>query len=78
MPGRPQQQVQAAMQAEVPAAAAAADAGEQPEAPEQHEQHPPTSRLCVKNLPKYVDDRRLREHFAAKGEVTDAKVMRTR
>jgi multiple RNA-binding domain-containing protein 1 len=37
-----------------------------------------TSRVCVKNLPKYVDDARLREHFAAKGEVTDAKVMRTR
>ena len=39
---------------------------------------PPTSRICVKNLPKYVDEARLREHFAAKGEVTDAKIMRTR
>lgn len=43
-------------------------------APEQE----PSSRICVKNLPKYVDDVRLREHFSAKGEVTDAKVMRSR
>jgi multiple RNA-binding domain-containing protein 1 len=45
---------------------------------EQQEPPPPTSRICVKNLPKYVDEARLREHFAAKGEVTDAKIMRTR
>jgi hypothetical protein len=38
----------------------------------------PTSRICVKNLPKYADEKRLREHFGAKGEVTDVKVMRTR
>ncbi len=58
----------------------AADAAAPVEGEQQHqeEQRPPTSRICVKNLPKYVDDRRLREHFAAKGEVTDAKVMRTR
>lgn len=57
----------------------AADQHEQEQDEQQQaEQRPPTSRLCVKNLPKYVDDRRLREHFAAKGEVTDAKVMRTR
>ncbi|MEW5307700.1 MAG: hypothetical protein WDW36_010078 [Sanguina aurantia] len=37
-----------------------------------------TSRLCVKNFPKYVDEARLREHFAAKGDVTDVKIMRTR
>lgn len=37
-----------------------------------------TSRIIVKNLPKHVDESRLREHFSAKGEVTDAKVMRTR
>jgi RNA recognition motif-containing protein len=37
-----------------------------------------SSRLCVKNLPPYVDELRLREHFAAKGEVTDAKIVRTR
>jgi multiple RNA-binding domain-containing protein 1 len=40
-------------------------------------QPPSTSRICVKNLPKHVDERRLREHFSAKGEVTDAKIMRT-
>ncbi|KAI3433825.1 hypothetical protein D9Q98_003629 [Chlorella vulgaris] len=60
----------------------AADGAAPPQAPAEHpqepEEHPATSRICVKNLPKYVDDRRLREHFAAKGEVTDAKVMRTR
>lgn len=38
----------------------------------------PTSRLCVKNLPKEVDELRLREHFSIKGEVTDIKIMRTR
>ena len=37
-----------------------------------------TSRLCVKGLPKYVSEARLREHFSAKGEVTDAKVVRSR
>jgi multiple RNA-binding domain-containing protein 1 len=37
-----------------------------------------TSRICVKNLPKHVDERRLREHFSAKGEVTDAKIMKTK
>ena len=37
----------------------------------------PSSRLCIKNLPKHVDAARLREHFAARGEVTDAKVLRT-
>lgn len=38
----------------------------------------PTSRLCIKNLPKQVTDARLKEHFSAKGEVTDVKVLRTR
>lgn len=66
------------MQAEEPAALPAAEAEAPTGQPEQHEERPPTSRICVKNLPKYVDDRRLREHFAARGEVTDAKVMRTR
>ena len=37
----------------------------------------PSSRICVKNMPKHVDEKRLREHFSQKGEVTDAKVMRT-
>ncbi|CAI9090689.1 OLC1v1025512C3 [Oldenlandia corymbosa var. corymbosa] len=36
------------------------------------------SRICVKNLPKYVAEDRLREFFSQKGEVTDAKLMRTR
>lgn len=77
MPGRPQAQP-LAMQAEEPAALPAAEAEARAEQPEQQEQQPPTSRICVKNLPKYVDDHRLREHFAARGEVTDAKIMRTR
>ncbi|XP_071920921.1 uncharacterized protein [Coffea arabica] len=36
------------------------------------------SRICVKNLPKYVGEDRLREFFSQKGEVTDAKLMRTK
>lgn len=36
------------------------------------------SRICVKNLPKYVSEDRLRELFSQKGEVTDAKLMRTK
>jgi multiple RNA-binding domain-containing protein 1 len=37
-----------------------------------------TSRLCVKNLPKHVNDEHLRDFFSkVKGVVTDAKVMRT-
>ncbi|CAK7335869.1 unnamed protein product [Dovyalis caffra] len=35
------------------------------------------SRICVKNLPKYVAEDRIREFFSQKGEVTDAKLMRT-
>ncbi|AQK46047.1 nucleotide binding [Zea mays] len=37
-----------------------------------------SSRLCVKNLPKGADERRLRDVFSRKGEVTDAKVIRTK
>jgi multiple RNA-binding domain-containing protein 1 len=37
-----------------------------------------SSRLCVKNLPKGADEKRLREVFSRKGEVTDAKVIRTK
>lgn len=37
-----------------------------------------SSRLFVQNLPAYVDSNRLREHFASKGEVTDAVVIRTK
>ncbi|EYU30293.1 hypothetical protein MIMGU_mgv1a0257881mg, partial [Erythranthe guttata] len=36
------------------------------------------SRICVKNFPKYVAEVRLREFFSQKGEVTDAKLMRTK
>ncbi|XXG68621.1 hypothetical protein AAC387_Pa06g1667 [Persea americana] len=36
------------------------------------------SRICVKNLPKYVAEDRLRDFFSQKGEVTDAKIMRTK
>uniref|UniRef100_A0A0D3G078 RRM domain-containing protein n=1 Tax=Oryza barthii TaxID=65489 RepID=A0A0D3G078_9ORYZ len=39
---------------------------------------PMSSRLCVKNLPKGADEGRLREVFSRKGEVTDAKVIRTK
>ncbi|CAL8149028.1 unnamed protein product [Prunus armeniaca] len=36
------------------------------------------SRICVKNLPKHVNESRLREFFSEKGEITDAKLMRTK
>lgn len=36
------------------------------------------SRICVKNLPKHAAEDRLREFFSQKGEVTDAKIMRTK
>lgn len=61
-----------------------AESGAADAVPEYHtrEQEPdvaiPTSRICIKNLPKQADENRLREHFSAKGEVTDAKIMRTR
>ncbi len=32
----------------------------------------------MKGLPKYVSEARLREHFSAKGEVTDAKVVKSK
>ncbi|KAG9133422.1 hypothetical protein Leryth_013248 [Lithospermum erythrorhizon] len=35
------------------------------------------SRICVKNLPKYAVEDRLKEFFSQKGQVTDAKLMRT-
>eukprot|EP00418_Pyrodinium_bahamense_P014996 CAMPEP_0179102776 /NCGR_PEP_ID=MMETSP0796-20121207/47586_1 /TAXON_ID=73915 /ORGANISM="Pyrodinium bahamense, Strain pbaha01" /LENGTH=95 /DNA_ID=CAMNT_0020800661 /DNA_START=51 /DNA_END=334 /DNA_ORIENTATION=- len=37
-----------------------------------------TSRIIVKNLPKHVTEERLKEHFAAHGEVTDCKLKRTK
>jgi multiple RNA-binding domain-containing protein 1 len=36
-----------------------------------------TSRLIIKNLPKYLSEQRLRDIFSQKGEVTDVKIMRT-
>ncbi|KAG4124566.1 hypothetical protein ERO13_D10G047700v2 [Gossypium hirsutum] len=36
------------------------------------------SRICVKNLPKHIAEDRLRDFFSQKGEVTDAKLMRTK
>lgn len=36
------------------------------------------SRICVKNLPKYVAEDQLHEVFSQKGEITDAKLMRTK
>lgn len=41
-------------------------------------QNEATSRLCVKNIPKYLDEKRLKEHFCAKGQVTDVKILKTR
>jgi multiple RNA-binding domain-containing protein 1 len=36
------------------------------------------SRLCIKNIPKYLNETRLKEHFGSKGEVTDVKILRTK
>ncbi|GAB5029749.1 rna-binding protein 19 [Nannochloropsis oceanica] len=36
------------------------------------------TRLCVKNVPKHVDERRLKVHFGQQGMVTDAKLLRTK
>ncbi|RZB94023.1 Multiple RNA-binding domain-containing protein 1 [Glycine soja] len=38
---------------------------------------PLRSRICVKCLPEYVMEDRLRELFSEKGEITDVKLMRT-
>lgn len=35
------------------------------------------SRVCVKGLPAYLTEDRLKEHFSEKGEVTDVKIIRT-
>jgi|GEM_PF-1418667 len=38
----------------------------------------PSSRLCVKNVPKYADEKRVRAFFSSNGcHVTDAKVLKT-
>ena len=37
------------------------------------------TRVCVKNLPKSLEERRLKEHFSGcGGRVTDVKIVRTR
>ena len=36
------------------------------------------TRICIKGLPPDVDEPALRERFSERGEVTDAKVIRTR
>ncbi|KAJ2162003.1 Multiple RNA-binding domain-containing protein 1 [Coemansia sp. RSA 552] len=36
-----------------------------------------SSRVIVKNLPKHINERQFREHFAAKGEITDVKLIYT-
>lgn len=36
------------------------------------------TRIIVKNLPKYIDQQRFREHFAERGDVTDVKLLRTK
>ena len=39
---------------------------------------PAVTRLCIKNLPKHCDEKRLKQHFTRDGgEVTDVRVMRT-
>jgi RNA recognition motif-containing protein len=48
--------------------------GSQPERPRGN----PGTRLIVKNLPAHVNEKRLLEHFATRGAVTDARVLRTR
>lgn len=37
-----------------------------------------TSRLCVKNIPKYVNEARLRRFFSEQGDVTDVKIVKTK
>eukprot|EP00227_Mantoniella_beaufortii_P000158 CAMPEP_0197616924 /NCGR_PEP_ID=MMETSP1326-20131121/60776_1 /TAXON_ID=1155430 /ORGANISM="Genus nov. species nov., Strain RCC2288" /LENGTH=318 /DNA_ID=CAMNT_0043185813 /DNA_START=23 /DNA_END=976 /DNA_ORIENTATION=+ len=44
---------------------------------EDQEPAPVSSRLCIKNIPKHLKTDRLREHFAARGEVTDVKILQT-
>jgi RNA recognition motif-containing protein len=38
----------------------------------------PTSRLCIKNLPKHAVEAKIKELFSSKGEVTDVKLLKTR
>jgi multiple RNA-binding domain-containing protein 1 len=36
-----------------------------------------SSRIIIKNLPKYINEKRLKEKFEEKGEVTDVKLLKT-
>jgi multiple RNA-binding domain-containing protein 1 len=36
------------------------------------------SRVCVKNVPAYVTEKRLQDFFKVKGDVTDVKIVRTK
>jgi len=38
----------------------------------------PSTRVIVKNIPKWANEARLREHFASAGEVTDCKIQKTK
>lgn len=61
------------------AAEAAVDTGE--DTPSPHYTgfpKPSMSRLIVRNLPKHLTVQRLKEHFERQGEVTDARIMKTR
>lgn len=37
-----------------------------------------SSRIYVAGLPTYVDEKRLRDVFGERGEITDAKVVKTK
>ena len=37
-----------------------------------------SSRIFIQGLPPYADEKRLREMFAERGDVTDVKVIRTK
>lgn len=38
---------------------------------------PESSRIIVKNLPRRISEERIRQHFSAKGVVTDVRVPKT-
>lgn len=37
-----------------------------------------STRVCVKQVPKTFTEEQIRRHFAARGDVTDVKLLRTR
>lgn len=38
----------------------------------------PSTRLIVKNVPKHVDEKRLRKHFAERGQVSCSRLQSIR